>query len=349
MNYIRLTFFCLVLNTYLFAQIEFYDQTKMKVSLDNEVKKVVTIPIPLASLSISVDKNISRLSSINPVAKEAIDKGILHDIFPDCSSLSTKGIGSNFVPNIEELLKLNPDLVFQWAHYGQNTIEPLKQVGLKVALLKYGEEELIQEWFEILGKAYNKEKRVDAILKYRQSVKNRLKNLTKDIKNKPKVLYFLRVKQSLRVAGEGSFNNYSINLSGGKNIKGFKSFKELGIEEILKYNPDVILLNNFESNLDLKEIYNHPLLSFTKAVKEKRVYKIPLGGTRWDPPGQESPLMWLWLFKLLHPDLAVFNLEKELQKAYKLLYDYDLNEDQMKTILHFNINKKSKYYKDILQ
>lgn len=329
--------------------IEFYDQTNEKITLNEEAIKVVTIPIPLASLSISVDKNTSRLTAINPIAKEAITNGILSKIFPRSLKLSTKAIGANFIPNIEELLKLNPDLVFQWAHFGENTIEPLKDVGLNVALLKYGKEELIQEWFKILAKAYTQEERVNRILEHRQSTKDRLKLLTKDLKNKPKVLYFLRLKQGLRVAGEDSFNDYSINLSGGQNIKDFKSFKELGIEKILEYNPEVILLNNFEKDLSLEEVYKNPLLSLTNAVKNKRVYKVPLGGTRWDPPGQESPLMWLWLFKLLHPNLANYDLKQEIKQSYKLLYNYEPNDDEIKKILHFDINKNSKYYKDLIK
>jgi len=329
--------------------IEFYDQTNTKITLKEEAKKVVTMPIPLASLSISVDKDTKRLNSINPIAKEAITNGILSKIFPTSLNLSTKAVGANFIPNIEELLKLNPDLIFQWAHFGANTIEPLKDVGLNVALVKYGKEEFIQEWFKILAKAYNQEKRVNKILEHRQSIKDKLKLLTKNLKNKPKVIYFSRIKQGLRVAGEDSFNNYSINLSGGENIKDFKSFKELGIEKILEYNPEVILLNNFEKNLNLKEVYTHSLLSLTDAAKNKKVYKVPLGGTRWDPPGQESPLMWLWLFKLLHPNLANYNLKQEIKQSYKLLYNYEPNDKEIKRILHFDINKNSKYYKDLIK
>jgi len=327
--------------------IEFYDQSNNKITLKHPAKKVVTIPIPLASLSICVDKNISRLLSINPISKEAINNGILKDIFPNSVNLSTKGINSNFMPNIEELLMLNPNLIFQWSHLGEDLITPLKNAGLNVALLKYGQEKYIQQWFEMIGKAYGLEKRVDKILKHRNDIKNRLKKLTKNIKDKPKVMYFLRFHSGLRVAGKNTFNEYSIKLSGGENISNISNFKELGIEQILKYDPEIILLNNFEQDLSPKDIYSHPLLSLTKAAKNKKVYKIPLGGTRWDPPGQESPLMWLWLFKLTHPDLAKYDFSKEIKKAYKLFYDYEINEKQIKEILHFKQNKNSKNYKDI--
>ena len=44
-----------------------------------------------------------------------------------------------------------------------------------------------------------------------------------------------------------------------------------------------------------------PVWQNVSAVRERRVYKVPLGGYRWDPPGQESPLMWHWLTDIAFP------------------------------------------------
>jgi len=349
MKILFLIFTLLISNT-LANTIKFYDQVNNEVVLKDVAKKVVTIPIPLASLSITIDEGTSRLVSINPIAKEAINKGILGTIFPKRIELSTQGIGDSFMPNIEELLQLNPDIIFQWSHRGETIVAPLKNAGLNIALLKYGKEEYTQKWFNMLGKAYGKEKRVEEILSHRKAIQKKIQELTKQIdkKDKPKALYFLRFYSGLKVAGINTFNHYSINLSGGKNIPNITNFKDVGVEEILKYDPEIIFLNNFEPKLSPKDIYNHPLLSLTKAAKNKQVYKMPLGGTRWDPPGQESPLLWLWLFKLMHPALVDFNLKDEIKKAYKLLYNYDLDEKEMYQILKFNMNKNSKYYKEIL-
>lgn len=339
---------CLLFPLICFGKVEFKDQSGNTITLQNEAKKVVAIPIPFGAMSICIDKNTSRLISINPVAKEAITKGILGKIFPKSLNLSTQGIGSNFTPNIEELLALKPDLVFQWSQVGEKLIKPLKHANMNVALVKYGQEKQVLGWFSMMGKAYGQEKRVDKILNYREKTKQRLENYTMHITKKPKVLYFLRYKSALRVAGNGTFNSYSINLAGGKNAPDdIKQFKTVNKEQILKYNPDIILLNNFEKNLSPKDIFNDPILSMLKAVKQKRVYKMPLGGYRWDPPSQESPLAWLWMYKIFYPNLAKFNLRYEIKKAYKDLYDYDLNPNEISQILRMDMNKNSKFYEKL--
>ena len=102
-----LMFFALALNA---GQISFKDQDGNTVKLNEPAKRVAMFPIPLASFSMAVDRN-SRLVAINPVAKRALSEHILGRIFPDALNLSTNGIGADFTPNVEELIKLKPDFV----------------------------------------------------------------------------------------------------------------------------------------------------------------------------------------------------------------------------------------------
>ncbi|MGO7165380.1 hypothetical protein ACCS78_41040, partial [Rhizobium johnstonii] len=78
-------------------------------------------------------------------------------------------------------------------------------------------------------------------------------------------------------------------------------------------------LNAFEAKLNVDWVYNDPILSLTNAAKSKRVYKMPLGGYRWDPPSQESPLSWMWTANLLlvHRDGAV-EFDRGVPAARKL-------------------------------
>ena len=41
---------------------------------------------------------------------------------------------------------------------------------------------------------------------------------------------------------------------------------------------------------------------------------------------------------------AHINLKDEMKKSYKLLYDYDLNDDEIAKILRFDLNGESKFY-----
>ena len=79
------------------------------------------------------------------------------------------------------------------------------------------------------------------------------------------------------------------------------------IEQVLTWNPQVILLGNFDAAMP-SDIYGDPRWQSVEAVKARRVYKFPLGGYRWDPPSQESALGWIWLAGLLHPEREPTNL-----------------------------------------
>ena len=60
---------------------------------------------------------------------------------------------------------------------------------------------------------------------------------------------------------------------------------------------------------------------------------MPLGGYRWDPPNQESPLTWMWTANLLHPEVFDYDLRAEMREAYRVLYDYELSDADIDEIL----------------
>ncbi len=164
-----------VLLVSLFSQeIEFSDERGNLIKLEKPASRVISFPIPLASFSISVDNNADKLVSIHPLAKIAIQNGILGRIFPKTLDLQTNAVGSNFVPNVEEVIRLKPDIVFQWAHMSQKIVEPLQKIGINLVLLDYGDEKNAINWFKIIGKAYDLEHKVETILKNRSFVENQI-------------------------------------------------------------------------------------------------------------------------------------------------------------------------------
>lgn len=53
---------------------------------------------------------------------------------------------------ILKLCSVNPDLVWQWGHQGDDIITPMRNAGLTVATLDYGKEAYTQEWLTLMGK-----------------------------------------------------------------------------------------------------------------------------------------------------------------------------------------------------
>jgi iron complex transport system substrate-binding protein len=325
------------------------DQRDRTITLDGEVERVVTIPIPAASVFISVDGGTDRLVGMHQLSKTAIKGHILERFYPDALAIPSNitGKGFSFVPNVEELLALEPDLVFQWGHLNDDIIDPLVNAGLNVALIRIGKEEFTRKWLTMMGAMTGKLEKAKAMIGWRDEVIAEVRAATADIpdEDRPRTLYFMNYLSKLRVAGGKSYNNFYINLAGGKNVADdLGMFAEVGLEQILEWDPEVILLNGFEAKLSPQDIYKNELLADLSAVKNRRVYKMPLGGYRWDPPNQESPLTWLWLSMVLHPDKFDWDLADRINNNYEFIYGQSVDADDVANILRMDMNKDAANY-----
>lgn len=161
---------------------------------------------------------------------------------------------------------------------------------------------------------------------------------------RPKILYFQAMRQVLKVAGANTYNGFTTDLVGGVNPAAeLPGWAGVDVEQVLRWDPDIILVGNFDAATPA-DVYDNPAWKTLSAVRSRRVYKVPLGGYRWDPPSQESPLMWRWLRTLAHPDQDGFDLRAAIRRDLRLLYDYEPSDSQMDRILHLDLNADASAY-----
>ncbi len=313
------------------------DHEKRTVTLSEPAERVVTIPMPMASSVISLDGSAEKLVGLNPLSLTAIREGILGKIFPDALSISDAVTGTDFMPNVEALAAVDPDLVIQWGGRGPEIVDPITNAGLNTLLIKYGTEELTREYMTMVANAIDRPERIAELVAWRDAVQAEIEAKVAGISEdeRPSVLYLGRSLSDITASGsEGNYNAWYISLAGGRNAaEELSGSISINREQIAQWDPDVILLNSFEPQLDVSWVYDDPILSLTKAAQERRVYKMPLGGYRWDPPNQESPLTWMWLAELLHPDVFDYDLRAEMKTAYATLYNYEPTDEDIDGIL----------------
>lgn len=329
--------------------ITIIDHEKRTVTLEKAAERIASIPIPMASTLVAMDGGTKRLVGMNPTAKSAIVEGILGRIFPEAKDIPSDITAPNFLPNVEELAATNPDLVIQWADRGKDLVDPITNAGLTAMLISYGTEAKTREYQRMAAVAMGRPERAEAINGWRATVEAELSEKAKAIAadKKPKVLYLGRALGGLTASGnKGNYNAWYIELAGGVSASADVQGQGTTIspEQIAEWNPDVILLNSFEAKLGLDRILKDPILSLTKAAQTNAVYKMPLGGYRWDPPNQESPLTWMWLANLLHPEIFSYDLRGEMKKAYKMLYNYELTEADIDGILWMDMQGATTNY-----
>jgi iron complex transport system substrate-binding protein len=107
---------------------------------------------------------------------------------------------------------------------------------------------------------------------------------------------------------------------------------QLGIEQIILWNPQVILANEPGAAL---LIASSSKWSEIEGVKNRKVFQMPIGISRWGHPGSlETPLATLWTAKTLYPEFfGDIDIQKELRYFYKTFFNYDLSEKLVRHVL----------------
>jgi iron complex transport system substrate-binding protein len=323
------------------------DQTGRSVAVVPPVERIVTIPIPAASMMIALDGGTQRLAGMHPQSKTALMEGVLGRFYPDAVDIPSEIVGDGFMPSIESLVRLDPDLVFQWGHQGAGVVEPLTNAGINTALLLYGTQEYLEGWIDMFGRVLDKQDKADRIIEWHHQTMQEISERVTQIpeSERPRVVYFLRWLSHKSAAADGTYNDFYIGFTGGINpASGMQGFPQVNEEQIIEWDPEVILLNGFESDLHPDHVYENQALADVSAVKNRRVYKIPLGGYRWDPPNQESPLLWKWLSMILHPDHFSYDLRTEIVEAYAWIYGHVPSDEDLDEILRIKMNDRSSGY-----
>lgn len=323
------------------------DQTGRQVPIPDHVQRVVTLPIPLASMLMAIDGGPQRLAGMHPGSRADFDYGLLGHIYPQARQTPDDMVGEGFVPNVEALASGEADLVVQWGDRSESIVKPITALGIPVITVRYGDSLLAAGWLRLLGAALGKAERGEALAHW---FEQRMAQITQRsaelaLAERPRALYLYRAQAGLQVSGKGSSMDGDIVRAGGVNVAAdVPGFATVNAEQLLAWDPQVILLNNFEPELNPDVIYQDPRLSSLSAVRNKRVYQYPHGGFRWDPPSQETPLAVDWLFSVLHPAYAEPGLRQRVREAYERLYQYSLSNEELDQLLKLKTNGASADY-----
>lgn len=312
------------------------DQLGKTIEFDKPPERLATTIMPFPYIFHAVMGDNEHMVGCNPSSMIAYEDSALKYMYSNMANADTSWVDTSFVVNVEELLKLKPDVVFQWSWMTED-IEKMETAGIKVIALEYGDLDDLEEWIRIISKLYEREERGEELIRYFHDsvdeVAEKIGTVSPD--DYPTVI---QLSDDLKVAGTG-FSNYWMQQSGAANPAKDLDGDDLNVdmEKIYEWNPDIVYIGNF-TDLQPSDLLKNKLdgedWSLVKAVKEGQVYKIPIGGYRWDPPGVETPLMVKWLAKTQYPELFEdMDMREEVKEFYKEVYNFDLTEEMLSEIL----------------
>lgn len=333
-------------------EIRTRDLADREIVLAGPARRIVALPAPSAPTVMSMDLSARHIVGMHPSIRAVVQEGLMARLFPEALGIETSVLNAGaagFMPNIETVAGLHPDLVLQRGERGEDIIGPLTNAGLKTALVIYGDEETTRRNLQLAAEIVGKPERGRAILAWRDGIEARLKRDGATISERPSVLFLSRPSGRIAVTAAGTPNDLAITLAGGRNAAAeFRGSASVSAEQMMLWNPQVILLNSQDRNLGAKDITEDPILSGTDAARDHRVYKVPVGAFRWEPPNQENPFFWLWLSVLLHPEAFAYDMRAELRTGMALLYGREPDPAELDAMLLVKANAGTMNYERIV-
>lgn len=306
-----------------------------EISFTSVPQRIATVGKPFPSIYFALEGNTDHIVGCHPSSITAYRESILRYMYPALAKAEAGWCSKNSTINVEELMKLQPDVVFCYST-ADKEIRKMEEAGLKVVALRSAEMESILENLRIMGKVCRKEERAEDLIRCIEEktaeTASKLKGVSE--KDKPCVVEFYGdMNVSVR-----QYDHWMIP-SGSRNPAALLTGKlaDVEMEQILLWNPDIIYIGNHTDLMPSDLLENKQKgrdWSIVNAVKNRRVYKIPIGAYRWDPSGVDPPLMIKWAAKIQYPEIfADLDMRNEVREFFKYVYKFELTDEMLGEIL----------------
>lgn len=257
-------------------------------------------------------------------------------VYPDITKVPAP-IAANNDLNMEALLATKPDVVLVSS---EKQAEAVRKAGLTAVRVGFsdmnGLMQTVNLTAEVLGTqgAYERAQKYNAYMqKNLKLIEERLKDLPDS--ERPKVMHIGSGTKVQTVSGGGIVIDEWIKIAGGQNVAADqKGMKDVSMEQITAYAPEVIIIGGDASAKGVQTIQSDAAWKDVPAVKNNKVIRNPYGTFNWDRYSTEEALQVLWAAKTLHPQkFTDIDMVKETQEFYSTFFGYSLSADDAQRIL----------------
>ena len=145
-------------------------------------------------------------------------------------------------------------------------------------------------------------------------------------------LLYITGDEGLNVIAKGSYHAEAIdllanNLAVAEEPSSKGTGNEVDMEQILNWNPDVIL---FAPGSIYASVGSNENWQTVTAIKNGAYYEVPMGPYNWMgfPPSVQRLLGMTWMAKILYPTAADYDLYTEVSTYFQLFYHCELTQEQ---------------------
>lgn len=241
--------------------------------------------------------------------------------------------------NLEELVKLSPDLLIDLGEAKKSIVEDMdslqQRTGIPCVHIEAGLSTSAQAYRrlgDLLGKAEEAEK----LAAFCENAFARAQSIMEKVgENRKKVVYFAGI-DGLSVLAKTSFHAEVIDmLCDNAAVVPKPSSRGTGdqvdMEQLLLWDPDIMI---FAPDTMYEKAKTDPQWQALDAIREGRSIEVPKAPYNWmgNPSSVHRYLSLLWLPAVLYPEYADYDLMQEVQTFYELFFHKALSEDAYRTL-----------------
>ena len=245
------------------APLQFKDEVGREVIFSFPPKRIISLAPNITEIlfSLGLDEEIMGVS--------------IHCNFPEKAKSKVR-VGSYISIDFERIISIKPDLIIATgAGNTRDMVERLGKLGFATYVIFPKNFNDILQSIGHIGKVVDREKEASALIEGMERQKQRVIELTQGL---PRTKVFLQIGEApIVTVGKGSFADDLIRLAGGENIAGREKgmYPRLGMEEILKKSPEVILISSMNPRGDYQKVIQEwARWKMIPAVKNGRIHLI---------------------------------------------------------------------------
>ena len=329
-----------------FETITITDQDGFEVELPKEINRIVVCDIlPLPSVLAVFFDSAEKIVGMSGTSMNAAQNSLLGELYPEILEAQTNFIDGTTV-NAEELMKLQPDVVFYNASR-KELGEQLRKAGFPAVAIsvnkwEYNCIETLNNWIALLSEMFPENDKAETVADYSGKIYDLVQQRVKEIPEEEREKAFFLYQYSetnLQTSGKKFFGQWWADAIGVKNVAeelATDNSVAVNMEQIYAWNPSLIFISNF-TTAGSEDLYNNTIGTYNwsavDAVQNQNVHKMPLGMYRSYTPGVDTPVTLLWLAKTAYPDLfADIDIIQETKTYYQEVFGITLTDDQAASI-----------------
>jgi ABC-type Fe3+-hydroxamate transport system, periplasmic component len=340
-------------------------ETSLEVTVVESVEKENTdtsnvdtiIFIDSVGREVELPKNITRVAASGSVAQMIIyslapemlvgitsewDDNQLEYIVEEYQNLPKIGqFYSSGNLNLEEIVSLEPQVVIDIGETKKSISEDMDSLTLQTDIPTIHIEATAKnmaEAYRMLGKILGKEEEADILAKYCERVYTDTIGIANkaEVDGSKKTMIYCLLETGNNVIVKGTFHAEIIDML-AENIavvddpSSRGSGNEVGMEQIIAWDPEVIVFQN-ESIYDIAK--TDKIWQELTAIKNNTYYEVPFSPHNWlgFPPSINRYIGMIWLAETLYPEIAEYDLKEEVKTFYKLFYHIDITDEQFEEL-----------------